>query len=94
MDIAVKSDQKSLSSLFFIFALFLLGIHFIFLVTTIVVTGFKFFVAWNHIFRLQRPRLILQAAVDTFVYRRCPQKKLVPLDECPICLSEYGKSVF
>lgn len=89
MDVVGESHQKSWCAFFFLFALFFLGIHFIFLVTTIAVTSFKFFLAWNHIFRLQRPASLLQAAVNTFVYRRCPQKKEVTLDECPICLSEY-----
>jgi hypothetical protein len=63
------------------------------LAATIIVGSFRFFLAWNQIVRLNRPTSLLQAAVNTFVYQRCPKMKQEPSDECPICLAESVSSI-
>jgi hypothetical protein len=90
MEIVVES-QPTWSSLLLLTGLFVTGLQFIFFATTIIVGSFRFFLAWNQIVRLNRPTSLLQAAVNTFVYRRCPKMKQEPSDECPICLAEYGQ---
>ena len=90
MEVVVES-QKTGCSLLLITALLFAGFQVIFLVTTILVSSCRFFLAWNHIHRLNRPASLLQSAVATFVYRRAKRKQS-PSEECPICLSEYGQS--
>lgn len=92
--------QRTWCSLLLLATILFVGYQVLFIVTTVAISSFRFFWAWDQIFRMTRPAPLLQSAVCRFVYNQAssknkesPSSSLGNDDTCPICLAEYGKSV-